>query len=67
MQEILQAQLLLEINCVQLLELPPANGVYAYELRYRDYAGRPQRAIFFDYASAEAEFVRSVEEEDYRG
>lgn len=65
MNETMQAVPLLEINGVQLLELPGAQGPI-YELRYADYRGREQRSIFFDYASAEAEFVHCVEEEDYR-
>jgi len=61
-----QSELLLEINGVQLLALPGAQDLNIFELRYWDYAGRAQRAIFFDYPSVEAEFVRAVEEEDYR-
>lgn len=65
MQEIIEA-ILHEQNGVQLLELPTANGIYAYELRYADYTGRAQRTIYFDYCTAEAQFVHCVEEEDYR-
>jgi len=61
-----QSELLLEINGVQLLALPGAQDLNIFELRYWDYAGRVQRAIFYDYCAAEAEFTRAVEEGDYR-